>query len=147
MPSQTVRRLIDSPVTKVFDTVAHIDNFAKAVPHIVRTDVVSEVKSGVGTRFRETRLMNGREVTQELEVTEYEPNQRVRIVCDAGGTVWDSLFTTSAADGGTALELNMQARPHKLLAKLTVPLMMLMIRKAVESDIDAVKAYCEQTNE
>ena len=146
MANQVVQRKIDAPVESVFDTVAHIENFSKAVPQIVTAEVISDVQTGVGTRFRETRIMNGREVTQELEVTEYEPDQRVRIVCDAGGTIWDSLFTTTPDGDSTQLTLDMEARPHKLLAKLTVPLMMKMIAKAVEADMDAVKNYCERTS-
>lgn len=35
---------------------------------------------GVGTRFRETRLMNGREQAVELEVAEYTENKCVRMI-------------------------------------------------------------------
>ena len=38
----------------------------------------------------------------------------------------------------------MDARPHKLLPKLVVPLMKGLVRKAIEKDMDAVKAHCER---
>ncbi|MGK7312992.1 MAG: SRPBCC family protein [Candidatus Longimicrobiales bacterium M2_2A_002] len=43
----------------------------------------------------------------------------------------------------TELSLVMEARPHRLLARITTPLMAGMLRKALEKDMDAVKAYCE----
>ena len=87
--------------------------------------------------------MGRREATTELEVTEYEPPNRVRMVSDSGGTIWDTVFTVTADGSGSRLDMVMDARPHKLLAKLTVPLFGRMVAKAVEKDMDEVKDYCE----
>ena len=80
---------------EVFSTVSDISNYTRAVPQLVRVEFLTEQKVGMGTRFRETRLMRGREATTELEVTEYVANERVRFVSDAGGTIWDTVFTVS----------------------------------------------------
>jgi len=136
---------VDAPVGVVFSTVADISNFSKAVPHIERVEFLSETRRGVGARFRETRLMGSRRATTELEVTEYVQDERVRFVSDAGGTVWDTIFTVETdPDGrGTRLVMVMEARPHKLVAKLVTPLMKRVIAKAIAADLDAVKAYAE----
>jgi len=65
--------------------MAHIDNFRKAVPGITSVEFLSETRSGVGTRFRETRVMNGREATVELEVTEFVENDldAVKAYCES----------------------------------------------------------------
>lgn len=143
MSTTVLTQAIQAPVDVVFDTVAHITNFQKAIPHIEKVEFVSEVERGVGARFRETRNMNGRLATVELEVTEYVENERTRLLSDTGGTVWDSLFTTEATDDGTLLTLHMEARPYRLIAKLMNPLMKGMIRKSIEKDMVAVQAYCE----
>ena len=44
---------------------------------------------------------------------------------------------------GTELNLTMEARPHTLLARITMPLIKRMIGRALEKDMDAVKRYCE----
>lgn len=145
MGRTTVSRVIHAPLEKVFDTVAHIDNFSKVVPEIVRVEFVSENRSGVGARFRETRRMGKREMTVELEVKEYVENDRIRIVSDTAGTVWDSLFTVKpAAESATELTLTMDAKAHEFLPKLVNPLFKGLIRKGIEKDMDAVKAHCEQ---
>jgi uncharacterized protein YndB with AHSA1/START domain len=144
MASTVVTRSIQAPVEQVFDAVAHIDRFSQVVEDIVRVEYVSEQKRGVGARFRETRRMNGNEATVELEVTEYVENDRVRIVADSHGTVWDTLFTVAGGDKETTLTMTMEARAHKLLAKLINPLIKGMVRKGVEKDMDAVKAFCER---
>ena len=141
----TVTRVVDAPAEIVFRTVADIGHFSQAVPHIVNVEFLSDVRSGVGTRFRETRVMNGREASTELEVTEYVENDRVRIVSEAGGAVWDTVFTVSPGDDGAELTMVMDARPRTLAARLGVPLMLRMVKGAVAQDMDAVKAFCERS--
>ena len=145
MTTTTITRTIHAPVGAVFEVVSDISRFSEAVPHIVGVEFLTESKVGVGTRFRETRMMGKREASTVLEVTEYVKNERVRLVSDAGGTVWDSLFTvTPVGDGrSTRLGLVMEARPYRLLARVFVPLMKGMVGKAVAGDMDAVKGWVE----
>ena len=138
-----IERTISAPAEKVFNTVAHITEFSKVIDSITNVEFVSEQQQGVGTRFKETRVMKGREATVELEVTEYQPNSRVRIRSDEGGTVWDTVFTVDGQEDGAKLTMSMEAHPHSFMAKLTTPLIRGMIASAIEADIDAVKRHCE----
>ena len=145
MGRATTSQTIHAPLTTVFDTVAHIENFSKAIPDIVNVEFLSDVRSGVGTHFRETRLMRGKEVSVELAVTEYVENDHIRIVSDTHGTVWDTVFTVEpAGGGGVELTLVLDANARKFLPRLMNPLIKGMIRKAMERDLDAVKAFCEE---
>ena len=144
MANVTVTRRIDAPADVVFRVVAHVEQFSQAVPGILRVEFLSEVKSGVGARFRETRMMMGREASTELEVTEYVENERVRIVSEAGGALWDTVFSVAADGGGTELKMVMDARPQTLSARMTVLLIIGTVQKAVEEDMDAVKSFCER---
>ncbi len=144
MPTATVERSIRAEVADVFDCIAHIENFQEAIPHIVDVKFLSETKRGVGTKFRETRLMGKREGTTDLEVTEYVENKHIRLISDQGGTIWDTVFTVvPQGTGATRLTMVMDARPYGFFAKLTTWLIMSMIQKYLEADLDAVKAYCE----
>lgn len=139
-----VSRSIDAPVDLVFKTVADINQLSKAVPRIVKFEFLSETKSGVGTRFRETRLMKGQEAVTELEVTEYIPNDHVRMVADRHGTVWDTVFSVKPGKEHTELTVAMDAKAYKLAPKLIHPFISPMLRNAMEQDMDAVKAFCEK---
>ena len=89
--------------------------------------------------------MDGREVSTELEVVEYVKDERVRIVSDTHGTVWDTVFSVTNNDQGqTVVALEMDVKPHQLLARLTTPFIRGMLTKALEADMDSVKTYCEQ---
>lgn len=145
MSSTTTTRRINAPIEDVFDTIAHIENFSKAIPDIRDVTFLTDEHEGIGTRFRETRHMGRRDATTELEVTEYVDNDHVRFVADEGGTTWDTVFRLTSRTDGTELTMTMDARPHSLMARLTTPLSAGMVRKAVEKDMDAVKSYCEKS--
>lgn len=143
MSRVTVTKTINAPLEFVFRTVAEIENFSKAIPHIVKVEFLSENKTGIGAKFRETRIMMGKEASTVLEVTEYSENERIRLVSDESGTIWDSLFTVKTVDDATELTLVMEARPYKTMARILNPFTAFMVRKGVVSDMDAVKQYCE----
>jgi uncharacterized protein YndB with AHSA1/START domain len=138
-----VTRSIAAPIDFVFATVSNISELSRALPHIVKVEFLSDVRSGIGTRFRETRLMKNREATTDLEVTEFVANDRIRLVANSYGTAWDTLFTVGPANGGTQLTMTMEARTDRLIMRIVNFLIAGAVRKAVEGDMDAVKAYCE----
>ncbi len=146
MTQTTVITRINTSVEKIFSVIADCSQFSKAVPHIIKVEYLSENTTGLGTRFRETRLMGKREMSTELEVTEYSENEYVRMLSDQGGTIWDTLFTVTNHEGQTNLKVVMDARAYKFLARIFNPLIKGMIKKAIEGDMDALKAYCERSN-
>ena len=144
MTSIIVSREIDAPKDLVFQTVADIRNFAKACPKIVDYEFLSDTQTGIGTRFRETREMQGKQAVTELEVTEYVENEHIRLEANSHGTIWDSLFSVSEHAGVTTLTLTMHAHAYKLLARVLNFLIQGMIKKEVAKDLEQVKTYCEQ---
>lgn len=143
MTRTIVKRSIDAPPDRVFAAVADIPNLTDVNPSVVKIEVLSEKRSGLGTRFRETRLMNGKEAVTELEITEFVPDERIRMVADSHGTIWDTVFTVQAARGRTELELRMDAHAQKLLPKLLNPIFKGLFKKGLDRHMDAVQAYCE----
>ncbi|MCA9127118.1 MAG: SRPBCC family protein [Planctomycetales bacterium] len=137
-------RQIIAPVGRVFRTLSQVDEFSRAVPDIVRVEFLTDQHFGVGTRFRETRVMRGREATTELHVAELEDNRMVRMVSEMGGTIWDTTFTVDSAADGTQMTMHMDCRPCSLMSRFMVPMILPLVDKAVQGDMDAIKAYCEK---
>jgi len=68
-------------------------------------------------------MMGKRESKVDLEVTEYQPNEMVRIVSEAGGALWDSVFRVSSINKSqTELEMHMDAVPQNFAAKMMIKL-------------------------
>jgi len=83
-------------------------------------------------------------MTFEQEVTEYVPGQRVRMVNVTHGTEWDSSFSVQSNGTGAVLTLTMDARTRRLVARIMMRLITGMVQRALDKDMDAVKAYCER---
>lgn len=143
MSQITVARTIRAPVTKVFSVITDIEKLPASNPDVLRVEFLSDQHYGAGTRFLETRGGKRKQVVTELELTECEENERARFVSDMGGTIWDTMFTFRPKDSETELEIRLDARPYKLLAKIMNPLISGMVRKGMQSHIESVGDYCE----
>jgi hypothetical protein len=134
---------IEAPLEEVFRTISLASEFSNAIPHILEIEFLSEIHEGIGTKFRETRLMNNRKTTTTLEVTEFDRNKSIRIIAIAGGTTWDSLFSVKQEENHVKLTLEMEARPHHIFAKIMNYFIKDMLQKALKNDLKSVKEYCE----
>ena len=144
MGTTTVRRLIDAPLGEVFHAVADIDGLVDVLPGVVWVEFLTPQRSGVGTRFRETRTMQGKEVSSTLKVTEFVDGERLRLVSHQGGTVWDTVFTVREVEDQTELTIVMRSRARHLGAGLLNPLFRGALKKALAQDMDAIKSFCER---
>ena len=137
-------RIISASPSAVFKAIADVENLPRVVPCVVQVEMLSESPPRVGTRFCETRTLGSKQAETELEITEYVPDERIRMVTDTHGTVWDTVFSVRAVDGGTELALSMDAKAHKLLPKLLNPVMKSLFHKGLDKHVAAVKEYCER---
>ena len=93
MTSVTVSRTIRAPASTVFAAITTFEKLPDIVPDVTAVEVLTDHPTGLGSRIRETRLVGGKTDVTELEVTEFEENERIRMVADSHGTIWDSVFT------------------------------------------------------
>ena len=145
MASITIVRTIHAPAAVVFKTVADPARFAQAISGVTKLEFLSSAKCGPGTRFRQSRVLNGKGMTMDFDVTDYVENERVRIVNETHGTRWDSAIALTVSGASTILTMRMDTETRPLLPRLLMPLMLrLFIGKAIGKDFDAVKAFCEK---
>ena len=143
----TFSRTIDSPIENVFQAYSDFGNAAARVEGIEKVEILTGDSIGVGTRFRETRIMFGRESTEEMEVTEFEPYKKYTVEAYSCGAHFQTVFRFEPSGDATKLDVELNTRNVSLFAKLMSPLGFLMagsMKKMFESDIDQLKSYCEQ---
>ncbi|MEM6671563.1 MAG: SRPBCC family protein [Planctomycetota bacterium] len=143
MTRVSVEGAIAAPPRIVFRAVSDVENLPAIDDAIVEIEFLTEQRSGEGTRFRETRSFKGRSMVTELDVTEWVADERVRMVADSHGTVWDTVFRIRPQGDGCILEIEMDARPHRLMPRLTNPLMKGFFRRGIAGHVDKVRAYSE----
>jgi uncharacterized protein YndB with AHSA1/START domain len=78
----TFREEFDAPLDKVFAAVTDIPAAEKWMPNLVRMEMLTDGPYGVGTKWRETRKMFGKEAAEVFEVTGLAPGKHIELFVD-----------------------------------------------------------------
>jgi ligand-binding SRPBCC domain-containing protein len=146
MASFTLNKRIEAPPPSVFTLFSDLANVADRIKSITKIEVVTPGPIGVGTRFKETRVMFGKECTEEMQITAFDPGQSYEVTCQSCGAEYRTLFRFTPDSGGTRVDVDFHTRATSLLAKLMVPLgwlMVGMVKKCVEKDVQDLKKVAE----
>lgn len=137
-----VERTIQASQQRVWDVVADIPSSADTIESITKVDMLTDAPVGVGTRWKETRLMCRRETTEEMEVTAFEPPLRYVVEAESCGAHFTSeIRCEPIGDDVTRLSMTMRTRPLNLFARLMKPLAKLALKstcKMLARDFDDI---------
>ncbi len=138
--------LVNAPCSQVFEAFSDFKNAADRVEGIEKIELIDGDSIGVGTRFRETRIMFGRPSTEEMEVTEFIPGQRYTVEANTCGSHFQTIFNFKPDGDATVVDVELNTRALTLFAKIMTPIGFLMagpMKKMFASDIEQLKKYCE----
>jgi carbon monoxide dehydrogenase subunit G len=147
MAKFSLTKRIDAPVEEVFALFTDFAQAAGRIPAITKLELLTPGAIGVGTRFRETRMMFGREATEEMEITAFEPGRSYEISCHSCGAMFHTTFRFDPEGTGTIVSATFTTRALSWFAWLMKPLsalMMPMMRKCVAKDIEDLKKVAEK---
>ena len=138
----SVSETIDAPLSDVFEFVSNPVLMSKAFPESVKKmEVLSDHEQGVGSRFRETRLLRGREDVVEIETVEYVENEKVLSVADTGGSLWYTGFAVAAGESGTVLTVSMEAQAKSVFVRIANFCMKPWLKKGGAQEMQGIKDY------
>jgi uncharacterized protein YndB with AHSA1/START domain len=134
-------RISRSP-KEVFDFITASDNTLKVLPSVTGMAKLTEGPVGVGTRYHETRLMNGKEEHAELEVVAYEPAQKyaMKNVTEGIETIYRYTFHPEA--DGTRVDLVCEVRAGGL-KKFMLPMVVSILKKEDGDHLQRLKKVME----
>ena len=139
---------ISAPNDRVFAIASDVEAMPKNVPGIVRVEKLTPGPVGLGTRFKETRMMFGKESTEEMTFAAFDPPRSYRMDADSCGARFESTFRFVPVDGGTEIQLEISTTATSWFARLMKPLSMMMmmgsVKKLLQADLRAVKAAAEK---
>ncbi|MFF5786446.1 SRPBCC family protein [Streptomyces sp. NPDC012693] len=111
-PSVVVERRVDASPGRVWEAITDLPDMPRVLSGVEKVEVLTEGGFGVGTRWRETRRMLGKEATETMTVTECEPPDRYVAVADSHGMHYVSeISLTPDGAGATRLRMTFSARP------------------------------------
>lgn len=149
MAEMVMRQHVAAPPAEVFARASDFSRAAEVVSGITRVEMLTPGTVGLGTKFRETRVMFGKEANEVMEVVEWQPARRYALGALSCGTKYHSAFDFAPVDGGTEVTMTFRAEPQTLTAKLMGavmrPMMAGMVRKCVAQDLLDIKKACERS--
>jgi carbon monoxide dehydrogenase subunit G len=114
----TVTERIAAPPETVFAAASNFGEAAGTIRGILRVEMLTPGPVGVGTRFRETRKMFGKEASEVMTVSEFEPPHRYVLLAESHGSRYRSELRFDPAGGGTDVTMTFQAEPLTFGAKV-----------------------------
>jgi carbon monoxide dehydrogenase subunit G len=147
LASFTLTTRIDAPPAEVFAVAADFERIPQIIRGIKSIEFLTPGPIRVGTRFRETRVMFGRDSSEEMTVTAFDPPHGCTLEAYTCGAQFISEHRFKPDGAGTLLELSIRTEPRTLLAKLASPLGALMagtMKKMILQDMEDLKAAVER---
>lgn len=143
----TMQKHVNAPPETVFRVATDLDNWSDFIRGIERIERLTDGPMRVGTRYRETRKMFGKESTEEFEVTGFDAPREFAVQAYTCGALFVSRHRFVPDISGTLVELTLESKPQSIIARLMAPLGKLMMgsmKKLIDADLDDLKAIAEQ---
>ncbi len=152
MPSVKATCIVNASQSVVFDVMTDLPHAADRMSGITSIELLTSGPMGVGTKWKETRKMGGREATETMWITQFVPPSHYVVEAKSYGMHY--LTTLRAVELGndkTRIEFDFNGTPKTFMAKLFTPLGFLfmgMLRKCINQDLaDLATAAEAKANE
>lgn len=142
MSGFTMNEWIARSPKEVFDFITASENAPKVVQSVKSMVKLTEGPARVGTKYRETRVMNGKDHETELEVVAFEPNQMyaMKNITDGIETIYQYNFQPEK--NGTNIDLVCTLKASGL-KKLMLPLVASILKKEDGDHLQRLKKAME----
>jgi uncharacterized protein YndB with AHSA1/START domain len=131
------------PPKEVFDFITASENAPKIVNSVTSMVKLTEGPARVGTRYRETRLMHGKEQQAELEIVEFEPARRYAMQNVTEGIETTYCYNFQPERAGTRIDLVCEVKASGI-KKLMLPLVAAILKKEDGDHLQRVKKVLEE---
>lgn len=105
-----LERTVQAPVARVWDVLTDVAHADQTLGEVTKVELLTDGPYRVGTRWRETRRMFGKEATEQMQVTVVEPQTRTVVEADSSGVHYVTEFTLAPApENATRLAVSFTA--------------------------------------
>ncbi len=147
MPRFTFTKDIAAFPEKVFQAASDFRGAPGRIRGIQKLEMLTEGPVRVGTRFKETRKMFGKEASVTMEVVTFSPPHGYALGAESDGCRYRTELKFTPHAGGTRVEMTWEGTPltffRKVMGLLMAPMMKGIATKCVEQDLTDLKASLE----
>ena len=142
MAGFTATNWINQSPTTVFEALSNPEKAPKIMPNIKSMEKTTSGKVGVGTKFHEVRVVNGKEAATDLEVVAYDHPRRYGVTAVQSGIHVTYFYDLRAEKGGTAIDLTCVVEASGL-KKLMLPIVAGIMKKEDGNHLEQLKVALE----
>lgn len=144
----TVSLNIEAPREKVFEMATDIENFDRNIKGIKKVEELTEGPAALGKKWRETRVMFGKEASEVMWFSKFEAPASFEVKADSNGTRYLSTFAfEEISHKETKVTVSFGGEPVTFFAKVMGfvlgPFMRGMVTKHLLDDLKDLKVNLE----
>lgn len=133
---------IAAPPERVFEVLADPTRASAFLENITQSTKLTGGPTGVGTVFRETRVVAGKESSADLLVTAYQPNIHLGISTEAEGITVEYRYRLTPNEPGTRLSWACELQAAGL-RRMMLPVIAAIMKREDGGHLRKLKAYLE----
>ena len=140
--------IIDAPIEKVFTVFSDLGKAEERIAGIKKIVMIEgPAQMQVGTKWKETREMFGKEADEAMWVVELNENKNYVVLAESHGTKYRSEYTFEKAEEGVKVTMVFEGVPQTFVAKILGAMFFFMkksMEKMLYQDMFDLKKVCEE---
>jgi hypothetical protein len=137
---------INAKKYEVFNAFSDLKNLANNVEAIKSIELLTPGDIGIGSKFKETRVMFGKESSETMEITEFSPPDYFKEEAQSNGMHYVTEWRFIGEDNNTIVSIDFSGTPTTLSARILNVLFSFMtggMKKAFLADMADLKKMLE----
>lgn len=149
MTEIAVSRDVAAPPDRVWEVLIDLDQAENRISGITSVERLAGDGFTIGTRWRETRTVFGREATEEMEVTAIDPGRSYTVEADSKVAYYTTVLSVEPSGDGSTLTMTLGSEPKGTLSKIGAATIGKLFegttRKMIEQDLADIAAAAQAT--
>lgn len=139
--------VVNAPQARVFEVFSDLAQAEARVGSIKKLELLTGGPIAKGTRWRETRVMFGKEAKEEMEISAFGAPNFYEAVAQSHGAVYRSRFDFAPDGNATRVTMTFTSSPQSLAAKVMTAViggvMMKSVGRLMRRDMEDLKSVAE----
>ncbi len=145
----SISRDVAAPAARVWSVITDLERSPEVISGVDRIERLDDGTGfGIGTRWRETRTMFGRQATETMKVTAVDPDRSYTVEADGHDAHYRSVLQVVPTGTGSRLSMTFGAEPDSTFARVFVATVGRLFegstKKALQQDLDDIATAAEQ---
>lgn len=142
-PAFTDKITINRPISEVFEFITDFSNGPKMNEDIINVEKLTEGPVRIGSKFKETRVIRGRNAEAAIEVVKYNPSEEFSAQSVSNGLIVTYHYQMSEVTDGTTVSFQCEVKTSGIIMALTKPFLIKILKQEDGDHLKDIKRVIE----